>query len=100
RCDYGFYLNGGINTSNRISNCYVLGANIVGYKVPSQYSTMVNPAVDACLGVCYDLYNFRGEVIAPGAESRNAECVFSFAGTSPYYTYAVITGAYTFGLNS
>ena len=73
----GFYIYGGINTSNVIANCYAVNCTN-GYKVSGLYSQMDSPACDGATGIVYDLENYRGTVISAGSESNNATTVFRF----------------------
>lgn len=87
---YGFYIFGGINTSDVIANCYsVVCTN--GYKIGGIYMTMDSPCCDHATGVVFDLERYSGTVNAPGSESINADTVFRF-GTSN----CAIVGAVTF----
>lgn len=95
-CDYGLNIAVGINTSLNISNIYVVAAMVEAIRVVAQYSTIIQPSVDSCHGICYALGNFRGTVIAPGCESKNATIIFDFTTPSgPYVTDVVITNAQT-----
>ena len=91
RCDIGISLRTNINTSNNFVSCYMVNCRI-GYSIKSIYSDLLNCCADGITETVFDMYYYSGNIINPGAESRNATTVFDFVNST-----ATVTGANTFG---
>jgi len=95
--EYGFWMKTGISTSNVYTNMYA-HANDYGFTIRGVYSMMIAPACDGSRVVAYNLTNFQGTLISPGAESHEANIQFKISanpGTSQLPQDVVIINPFT-----
>lgn len=89
----GIKLTGGTQTSLRLVDCYVQGAENA-YYVESIYSTFENCCADDITDTVFKIPHFTGTLVACGTEARNAETVFEGGNN----TFATIINPLTWSL--
>lgn len=72
----GFKIDGGVNTSLRLADCYVQNA-VNAYKIAAIYSTLINCCADSITGTVFDLEHFTGTLVGCGTEAAGASIVFN-----------------------
>lgn len=89
----GIKFTGGTQTSLRLVDCFVQGAE-TAYYVESIYSTFENCCADGITGTVFKIPHFTGTLVACGTEAANADTVFEGGNN----TYATIINPLTWAL--
>ena len=79
--DYGIYFEGGNNTSNVFTKCYV-ESSVNAYRINGQYCSMISCCADSITGTVFTFISFNGTLVGCGSEARNFACMFDVSNNS------------------